>query len=298
MAVPNSSAFVTYAFNDAYVPGAFRLVESLRMLGEIAPIVCMIGPEVSGWNEAVLARAGARIWRLRADEVIRVGGERNFSGRYRDNSHLTFTKLNVFRITGYERVLYLDADILAIRSPSSAFEFEPPAAVALPSNRGGGFSAGVMLLRPSERLFGELANEVTRGSPAAAWRRGNTDQALLNAYFDTDWSQMSPGLNVHYKSVRSDIQRRILSSSRLPLLPLTVQRLLFGFDRRLFARQCRAVLSDETTKLLHFDGQKPWSMSVDLASGTRWNTSHDVLFRQWFRGLDPTTTSNGSYGSA
>ena len=107
-----------------------------------------------------------------------------FSGRP-DLSHV-LTKLHVFRLTQYQKIIFLDADVLPIRPISHLFniphEFAAVPDVGWPDI----FNSGVLVLTPGQEKFDELVELLkTKGS----WDGG--DQGLLNEWRGGDWHRLS-----------------------------------------------------------------------------------------------------------
>lgn len=96
------------------------------------------------------------------------------------------TKLHVFRLTQYSKVLFLDADVLPIRPLSHLLtlphEFSAAPDVGWPDI----FNSGVMALTPSQASFDQLMQlQKTTGS----WDGG--DQGLLNEWRGGNWNRIS-----------------------------------------------------------------------------------------------------------
>ena len=101
------------------------------------------------------------------------------------------SKLHVFRLTEYEKVIFFDADTLALRPLSSLFSLTQHFAAAPDSGWPDSFNSGLMVLEPSEADFEGLNVMMhDRGS----WDGG--DQGLLNDYFQGKWHRLSYGYNV------------------------------------------------------------------------------------------------------
>ena len=94
------------------------------------------------------------------------------------------TKLRLWQLTQYQRVLYLDADTILTGTVSNVFTSVTTFAAEAPKYHSH-FNAGVMLLSPSLRVFEEL---LSLGKQAPASIFGNlidcTEQGLLNTYFN------------------------------------------------------------------------------------------------------------------
>lgn len=99
---------------------------------------------------------------------------------------LVLSKLHVFRLVQYTKVIFLDADVLPARPMSHLFtlphEFSAVPDVGWPDI----FNSGVMVLTPGEDKFREIKDLVkSRGS----WDGG--DQGVLNEWRGSDWNRLS-----------------------------------------------------------------------------------------------------------
>lgn len=96
------------------------------------------------------------------------------------------TKLHIFRLTQYSKLIFLDADVLPIRQLSHLFtlphEFAAVPDVGWPDI----FNSGVMVLTPGEEKFKDLVELLkSKGS----WDGG--DQGLLNEWRGDNWHRLS-----------------------------------------------------------------------------------------------------------
>ncbi len=101
------------------------------------------------------------------------------------------SKLHVFRLTQYDKVIFFDADTLALRPLSSLFSLTDNFAAAPDSGWPDSFNSGLMVLEPSEADFEGL---VSMMQDKGSWDGG--DQGLLNDYFQGKWHRLSYGFNV------------------------------------------------------------------------------------------------------
>ena len=96
------------------------------------------------------------------------------------------TKLHIFRLTQYKKLIYLDADVLPIRPMSHLFtlpyEFSAVPDVGWPDI----FNSGVLVVAPGDEKFNDLSKLLeTKGS----WDGG--DQGLLNEWRGSNWNKLS-----------------------------------------------------------------------------------------------------------
>ena len=104
----------------------------------------------------------------------------------RPDLNTVLTKLHIFRLTQYEKIIFLDADVLPVRPLSHLFalphEFSAVPDVGWPDI----FNSGVLVLSPGEDKFNELRELLkSKGS----WDGG--DQGLLNEWRGENWNRLS-----------------------------------------------------------------------------------------------------------
>lgn len=176
-------AYVALLFGrDAeYTLGALLLASSLRRSGSLARIVLLHTQDVPETALTVLRHMYDEV-RLLCDP-IRLPRDSPLCVSGRDFGHPQFMKLHLLELD-FEKVLYLDCDIVVRRSLDHLFALEAPAAMerimAMPrhgdklpnrvfwgSMRIRGIQGGVMLLSPDRQLFAELRAEVE------SWRCGD-----------------------------------------------------------------------------------------------------------------------------
>lgn len=100
--------------------------------------------------------------------------------------NIVLTKLHIFRLTQYSKIIFLDADVLPIRPLSHLFnlphEFSAVPDVGWPDI----FNSGVMIFSPGEDKFEELRELLKE---KGSWDGG--DQGILNEWRGSDWHRLS-----------------------------------------------------------------------------------------------------------
>ncbi|KAF8319962.1 family 8 glycosyltransferase [Clavulina sp. PMI_390] len=185
-------AFATLVTSDEYAKGALVVAAALRELHPSPPAapevhfetVCIVTPETVDVSTI-------RALRKAFDTVIGVevidGDQRDGLALLgRPDLHSVLTKLHVFRLTQYSKVIFLDADVLPVRPLSHLFtlphEFSAVPDVGWPDI----FNSGFMVLTPGEDKFEQIRELVkTTGS----WDGG--DQGVLNEWRGEDWHRLS-----------------------------------------------------------------------------------------------------------
>ncbi|KAJ1980862.1 glycogenin glucosyltransferase [Dimargaris verticillata] len=242
---------------DDYVAGAVVLAQSLRATGTHHALVCLATPGLLTSNGLARLQAGF-------DTVLPVG-ERNSNDTTnldllgRPDLGCTWTKLELWRLTNYDKVIYLDADTLVLANLDDLFTTKAEFAAAPDVGWPDCFNSGVMVCQPNHDTYQRL---VTAASHRGSFDGG--DQGLLNDYF-SHWSTSGPEHRLAFTD-------NFVSTSFYSYLP--------AFNR---FKQC--------IRVVHFIGtSKPWRChrfsdgQVRMAAGTH-ATAYPYL-EQWWRHHD------------
>ncbi|KAI9016405.1 nucleotide-diphospho-sugar transferase [Phycomyces nitens] len=170
-------AFVTLVATDSYCPGALVLAHRLRDLNTTRTIVCLVTPEVS--QNACLELA--KVCNVVHVNTLRSNDDANLRLLGRPELDITFTKLHVWRLTQYQKIVFLDADTLPLRNVDELFDW-PAFSAAPDAGWPDCFNSGVFVAKPSEAVYSDL---VQLASQRGSFDGG--DQGLLNTYF-SEWS--------------------------------------------------------------------------------------------------------------
>lgn len=102
-----------------------------------------------------------------------------------------FTKINLWRMTQWRKVVFLDADMVALRAPDELFEIEEDFAAAPDIGWPDAFNTGLMVLKPNMGEYWALQTMAAVGDSF-----DGADQGLLNQYFEhRPWKRLSFAYN-------------------------------------------------------------------------------------------------------
>ncbi|KAF8775283.1 hypothetical protein HU200_004689 [Digitaria exilis] len=201
---------------DAYVCGAIALAKSIRMSGSTRDLVALVDEQnVGAEHRVALVTAG---WEVRPSPRIR--NPRAAKDTYNE---WNYSKFRLWQLTDYDKVVFLDADLLVLRSMDFLFEeaFELSATV----NSGVRFNSGVMVLEPCNCTFELLMSGI---NDIASYNGG--DQGYLNEVF-TWWHR----------------------------LPRRANFLKYVWNERDRETQARVLSADPAeVHAVHYLGMKPW----------------------------------------
>ncbi|KZV99006.1 hypothetical protein EXIGLDRAFT_763004 [Exidia glandulosa HHB12029] len=185
-------AFVTLVTSDAYLPGALVVASALRDVHPSPPeppevafqTVCLVTPEtVDVKTIKLLRRAFDHVVGV---EVISVGRTIGLDLLGRPDLETVLTKLHAFRLTQYDKIIFLDADVLPLRPLSHLFSLPHQFAAVPDVGWPDIFNSGVMVFSPGEDKFDQIMGVVnSKGS----WDGG--DQGVLNEWRGDDWHRLS-----------------------------------------------------------------------------------------------------------
>lgn len=244
-------AYVTCFDADGYFWGAVALANSLAKVSSY-PLLALVPnsyqhPPLSGLPSNMTIIPGPR---------IRNPG---FTATHQARFEYTFSKLAVFGLSFLDRLVYLDADTLVMRSlddlfDGNGFAAAPDFGFLLSTDT---FNSGVMALDPSSDTFAELIGSIDNLRSA-----DGGDQGFLNSAI-TDVTWLDPAYNTLWRMLDANPGLTDLSQ----------------------------------TRLLHFVGPKPWEprtrLAVDLTQ--KWlaelGTEHMSTFVAWRNAREKTPAS-------
>ncbi|EFP81581.2 uncharacterized protein PGTG_07830 [Puccinia graminis f. sp. tritici CRL 75-36-700-3] len=185
-----SWAFVTVLTSDSYLPGALVTARSIKDVEKASTrqfdLVCVVTLDSVSVQSIKALRQMYDL--VISAEVIRSGHsehELNLLGRQDLSS--TITKIHIWRLTQYEKVIYVDSDTLLLRPLSHLFELASPFSACADIGWPDCFNSGLMVIKPSNETFEKIFQHfLTHGS----WDGG--DQGLLNDYFAQSSGELSP----------------------------------------------------------------------------------------------------------
>ncbi|XP_075216633.1 glycogenin 1 isoform X1 [Lycorma delicatula] len=260
-------AWVTLATNDSYSLGALVLAHSLKRVNTAHQLAVMITPGVS---EAMRTQLSAVFNVVKVVDVLDSQDQDNLALLSRPELGITFTKLHCWRLTQFDKCVFLDADTIVLQNSDELFEREELSAapdIGWPDC----FNSGVFVFKPSDLTYKTLIEfALVHGTFDGG------DQGLLNLFF-SDWA--TKDISKHLPFVYN-----VVSSAMYTYLPAFKQ-----FQDRL--------------KIIHFIGSsKPWLQPFDTETGVARvssETQNQKTFIQLWWDLfcayvHPTLTSNMS----
>jgi len=171
-------AYITYTCSDSYIPGIIALYKSLRSSGNTKDLIVMVTEDVTDEAKDLLKDYDVKFSPV---EKIYYDGPGEVLSRYKNSSWKMFTKLNIWKHTDYDKLVYLDADTLILKNIDKLFEYDELAAV----NGGSeglkyfGIEGGILVIKPNIQTYNKLIKALGSGQ----YDIRMSDQSFLNDYF-------------------------------------------------------------------------------------------------------------------
>jgi hypothetical protein len=206
--------YVTFV-SGPFHHGARALARSLAAVSDV-PLLVMCTPSA---DRAALRASGLQC--IDVPEVFNPNDLDTRSGRFA----ATYGKLNAFRMTHLDRAVYLDSDMIVLRSIDELFEMSGFLAVADHGldHEYDRFNSGMFAFEPSAALFESMLDRIR---DTTSYDGG--DQGFLNEFF-SNWERLPHEFNVNKR--------------------------WFAHHPNLFRL--------ETVRVLHYVGIKPWQHEGD-----------------------------------
>eukprot|EP00051_Salpingoeca_urceolata_P004656 m.66677 g.66677 ORF g.66677 m.66677 type:complete len:345 (-) comp13771_c0_seq2:1179-2213(-) len=248
-AVDGSQAFVTLVTSNDYTIGALVLGHSLRQASTSKLLVALLTSSVSSANRFQIADVYDEVFVV---EELHSEDTESLALLGRPTLGVTFTKLQAWTLTQFEKCVFLDADTLVLSNVDDIFDRDTDFAAAPDIGWPDCFNSGVFLFKPSRETYDAL---VALATAEGSFDGG--DQGLLNAHYSS-WSRGGP-------------------EQRLPFTYNMTANASYGYAPAF--EQFRGDI-----KIVHFIGEhKPWKGMPPPGPGTysvsqlvqRWWAAHD-----------------------
>lgn len=114
--------------NDSYTPGAVALARSAKASGTMADLVCMVTKSVSSEARTKLEAEFDHVYEVKEIKCDNappmIGGQK----RYQSLMLSIFTKFRILELEQYDKVLWMDADMIILKPIDDLFTLDAPAA--------------------------------------------------------------------------------------------------------------------------------------------------------------------------
>ncbi|TYH11879.1 hypothetical protein ES288_A06G021300v1 [Gossypium darwinii] len=243
---PKREAYATVLHSsESYVCGAITLAQSLLKSGTNRDLILLLDDSISEPKRHALELAG---WRLRFIKRIR-----NPRAQKHTYNEYNYSKFRLWQLTDYEKVIFIDADIIVLKNLDHLFHFPQLTATG---NDVWLFNSGIMIIEPSNCTFKVLMD---KRDEIISYNGG--DQGYLNEVF-VWWHRLPRRVNF-LKNFWSNTTAETKMKNQL------------------FAAEPPKLYS------IHYLGLKPWLCYRDY--DCNWNRedhhifASDVAHRRWWK---------------
>ncbi len=163
-------AFVTLLYGG-FLLGARVLGQSLKETGTRMDMIALCTEAVSETTKGILRADG---WIIKP-----IGNIHNpYEGQSKRGNYFSgiFSKLYIWNMTDYERIIYVDSDALVLSNVDHMFDCGTFCATYRHSDL---FNAGIIVVEPSSEIFSDMRDKIPL---LPSYDDG--DQGFLNVYFD------------------------------------------------------------------------------------------------------------------
>lgn len=239
-------AYVTLLSTDDYLEGVLVMARSLEATDPAYPLVVLISQGVSQQSKYILTDFGLSFLPvINHYQLPDTVGDRFATHRWA----ATFDKLETFHLLQFEKVLFVDSDMLISRNLDHLFEYEHMSC----ANYYGGVEPYDHFTFPNSGLFVAVPEKGLGDSIFSVWPKvaerlnSFSDQDLLHEYYGAKFSENKGSWR----------------------LPVTYNACSFLVDRIARKHGLNGQFSnpnDNTIAVVHFSSKKkPWKMSVQFA---------------------------------
>ncbi|TPX15175.1 uncharacterized protein E0L32_004733 [Thyridium curvatum] len=190
--------YATLLLSDSYLPGALVLAHSLRDAGTTKKLAVLV--TLDSVSAEVITQLKAVYDYILPVNRIQNPNPANLYLMNRGDLHSAFTKINLWKLLQFRKIVYIDADVVAYRAPDELFELPHAFAAAPDIGWPDLFNTGVMVLTPNMGDYYAMMAMAERGISF-----DGADQGLLNMHFKHDHHRLSFTYNVtpsaHYQYI-------------------------------------------------------------------------------------------------
>ncbi len=186
-------AYITLLSNERYIPGVKALNNALQHVGAKYPLYCALSSSVPKECVSILQKNGIDCIYLSGSVL-----EKQTKGfnPFFEHWEFTFDKLRIWELEQFDKLIYLDSDMLILGNLDHLFEKEPFSGVCAGKSIPGhehykGINSGLIVIRPDKNVADELsqlASQVIAARKAQGEPTG--DQDVLQIYLK-DWDNHS-----------------------------------------------------------------------------------------------------------
>lgn len=198
-------AYVSLLTNDSYAYGIALLVESMKRVKAKYPLHVLVTDKVSAATLEFLTQL--KVSYEVVDTISVTDDIHEYNMKIHPGTaatwHDCWTKFRIFDQTQYDKIIFLDADLMFLKNTDKLFE-KPHMTAALDGEYFGlwqgwpHFNSGFLVIKPSHELFEDILNFAMNFPKEKYPNYVIADQEMLNLYYDKWPEQKELHLNKYY----------------------------------------------------------------------------------------------------
>ena len=178
-------AYITFLSTDNYIDGVLVLKHSLNKVNSKYPLYCMITPNIS---LEVIEKL--KLYNIEPITIDKLNIKDGIANSVKEDKFLHWNncwdKLNIFKLIQFEKMVFLDADMLVLQNIDKLFD-KPNMSAATDGiyvygeHREKDLNAGLMVIEPNIKTFNDILTFINT-LPEGIYQ----DQIVLQKYF-SNW---------------------------------------------------------------------------------------------------------------
>ena len=253
----NNYSYITLLSDDSYIYGVILLSESLKEVKSQYPLEVLVTPNVTKPILNVLDQLQLSykiIEPIKRDDFIDYN--KKLSARFTKIWELCLSKLKIWTLTQFDKIIYLDNDTLILKNLDHLFDC-PHMTSALDGEYFNiwpdepHFNAGILIIQPNLEEYNKLY-EYAMTYQINSWNKQQciADQELLNLYYSNWVNQEELHLNKYYDVFAPYIQEEQIEDI------------------------------EQNAYFIHFIGRKPWRAFNKSTSETYTEKFYQIAFNK------------------
>lgn len=242
--------FLTLLSTENYLKGVLVLHKSLKNTKTKYPFTVLLSDRISKRSEKILQSYGIDTLRMFNSIDFEIKKDINTSGPTHWN--YTFEKLSIFGLTQFDKIVFLDSDMLVLENIDELFQKDHMSAVGpaggkYPGNESyNGLNSGLLVIKPNKMDFQNLIERM----PKVIQRLENCgDQDVIIDYFIENWRK------------ENDLHLDDKYNMIFPYIGYYVKHFNYTVNQK---------KSENNIKVVHFIGTgKPWMQQINIISYLR-----------------------------
>lgn len=227
--------YVCVLSTNNYLEGVLVLNENLKKLNSKYPLLCIINETISEESKKILTKFNIKyklLNKINYDiENIKFSHWKN-----------TFDKLNIFSLTEYEKIIYLDLDFLILSNIDHLFSIDKFSMVSDCQDEKKYYCSALMIIKPNITDYNNLIKICMNNLNNKVADIG--DQDIINSYFEN-----INVLDVKYNCIRGINDEKIETYDYI-------------FNRMIEKRTIRICYYSPTPIIIHYYGKtKPFMLN-------------------------------------